>query len=229
MSKKKKKGKPAYIQPQHHQLSLGLTFPGTQVREHQLPLIFPKYERPAPQPPKPFIFVFDGFTGGYQRNGIFNLEDVFNFLGEYREFGSDLIQLVSQRYFLFADNHICVRCGLVGMYFAKERSAKTVKVPIPGTGRHKLEHRALNGERSAWHLNMYALKVLANGQIKEILMTKDHILPRAKGGLDIMSNYQTMCSICNGHKGDKLTVPPISHNELPVVEAVPEVALVAVE
>jgi 5-methylcytosine-specific restriction endonuclease McrA len=117
-----------------------------------------------------------------------------------------VIKLVSQRYFLFAENHICVRCGLEGLYFAKERSAKMVKVPIEGTGRHSIEYKALNGERSSWHLNLYALKYLPNGDVREVLMTKDHILPKAKGGQDIMTNYQTMCSICNGHKADKLVV-----------------------
>ena len=38
----------------------------------------------------------------------------------------------------------------------------------------------------------------------EILMTKDHILPRSKGGIDDISNYQTMCKPCNEAKGNKL-------------------------
>ena len=35
-------------------------------------------------------------------------------------------------------------------------------------------------------------------------MTKDHILPRSKGGIDDISNYQTMCKPCNEVKGNKL-------------------------
>ncbi len=192
--------KPKIVTP--HQLQL--KFP--RIPEwQQLPLIFSKpIEEPKPPAPFKLVLVFHGFVGGYERDGIFNLEDVFNFLGQEREFNGDVVQLISQRYFLFSQNHICVKCGLEGLYFAKERSAKRVKVQIPGTGRHEVKHQAVTGERSQWHLNMYALKVMPNGQIKEVLMTKDHILPASKGGLNIMQNYQTMCATCNERKGDKL-------------------------
>ena len=51
-----------------------------------------------------------------------------------------------------------------------------------------------------YHLNLYAVD--DNGD--EILMTKDRILPRSKGGIDDISNYQTMCKLCNEAKGNKL-------------------------
>jgi 5-methylcytosine-specific restriction endonuclease McrA len=37
-------------------------------------------------------------------------------------------------------------------------------------------------------------------------MTKDHIVPKSKGGKDMLSNTQTMCVICNTKKGDTLWV-----------------------
>ena len=34
-------------------------------------------------------------------------------------------------------------------------------------------------------------------------MTKDHILPKSRGGKNHISNMQTMCCRCNSKKGDK--------------------------
>jgi 5-methylcytosine-specific restriction endonuclease McrA len=36
--------------------------------------------------------------------------------------------------------------------------------------------------------------------------TKDHIVPKSKGGKDMLSNTQTICVICNTKKGDTLWV-----------------------
>lgn len=33
-------------------------------------------------------------------------------------------------------------------------------------------------------------------------MTKDHITPKSKGGLDKIENMQTMCIVCNQEKGN---------------------------
>jgi len=52
--------------------------------------------------------------------------------------------------------------------------------------------QAVNDEKP--HINLYT----KNG----ILMTKDHIVPKSKGGKDCMSNYQVMCATCNMKKGN---------------------------
>lgn len=72
----------------------------------------------------------------------------------------------------------CVCCGIEGKFFAKERSLGDVR----------------------FHLNLYAVD--ADG--KEVLMTRDHIVPRSRGGSEGIENMQTMCTRCNGKKGDKM-------------------------
>ena len=69
----------------------------------------------------------------------------------------------------------CKACGLEAEYFAIETFARGI-VRQP-------------------HVNLYGLK---DGE--EVLFTHDHILARALGGKDILSNTQTMCSPCNSKK-----------------------------
>jgi hypothetical protein len=47
-------------------------------------------------------------------------------------------------------------------------------------------------------MNLYAIDKNGN----EILMTKDHIVPKSKGGANALYNYQPMCSHCNAEKAD---------------------------
>ena len=95
------------------------------------------------------------------------------------DFDGDLIKGNSQRYqTFFTKGCKCVVCGIEGKYFAKERHLQD----------------------KSYHLNLYAVDDNGN----EILITKDHIIPRSKGGIDDISNYQTMCKLCNEAKGNKL-------------------------
>lgn len=94
------------------------------------------------------------------------------------EFDGDMMKMESQRYRLFKrDGTICVKCKLQGTFFRKERH----------------EHD------KQYHFNLYGIN--ENG--KEILFTKDHIIPKSKGGKNILSNYQVMCYTCNHDKGNK--------------------------
>ena len=70
---------------------------------------------------------------------------------------------------------VCLHCGLVGSHFALERT----------------------GDRGPYHLNLWGFD--ADGD--EHLLTHDHIVARALGGADDISNTQTLCSQCNGKKG----------------------------
>lgn len=99
-----------------------------------------------------------------------------------------IIQMVrvpmgSHRYELFASKGIaCCECGIVGRFFALERS------------------RSKNPNK--FHFNLYGYD--ENG--RERMITKDHIIPRSRGGKNVLSNYQTMCVRCNQRKGNKLPV-----------------------
>ena len=94
------------------------------------------------------------------------------------ELDGDIIKGNSQRYQLFFTKGTkCVCCGIEGKYFAKEKRIKD----------------------KSYHLNLYGVD--DNGQ--EVLITKDHIIPKSKGGKDELDNYQTMCIRCNERKGNK--------------------------
>jgi len=93
------------------------------------------------------------------------------------DFDGDLMKMSSQRYYLFLHKGCtCVRCKLEGTFFAKEQTA---------------------GEKS-YHFNLYGIR---DGE--EILFTKDHIIPKSKGGPDKYTNYDTMCETCNSEKGNE--------------------------
>lgn len=95
------------------------------------------------------------------------------------EFDGDTIKANSLRYqVFFTKGMTCPICGATGAFFAKEKHPNDV----------------------SWHLNLYALDEDGN----ELLMTKDHIFPKSKGGTDDLSNLQPMCARCNYNKGDSI-------------------------
>jgi 5-methylcytosine-specific restriction endonuclease McrA len=57
------------------------------------------------------------------------------------------------------------------------------------------------------HFNLYAEE---DGKFR--LMTKDHIIPKSKGGANHLDNLQTMCDRCNHRKGD--TMPEEVKNDI---------------
>lgn len=95
------------------------------------------------------------------------------------KFDNDLVKINSQRLQSFKLNGItCKKCGIKGKYFRKDKF--------------------LGNEY--YHFNLYAL----NHKGYEVLMTKDHIVPKSKGGKNSLRNYQTLCVKCNLEKGDKI-------------------------
>lgn len=88
--------------------------------------------------------------------------------------------MTSNRYRVFATKGLtCVNCGIKGEFFSLER------------------HKASIHDK--YHFNLYARK-----NEKDILMTKDHIIPKSKGGKNCLNNYQPMCAECNFRKADKV-------------------------
>ena len=114
--------------------------------------------------------------------GEFSTEDVFPFISTEKikrdyQVGDKIysVKMDSQRYHVFKANQACVVCGLIG-----------TKMILDIHPRDRSPHFNLYGEEA--------------GQL--VLMTKDHILAKSKGGNNLISNLQTMCSVCNGLKGN---------------------------
>jgi hypothetical protein len=98
-----------------------------------------------------------------------------------KDYDGHMVKMYSQRYQLFASKGVvCVECGIEGKYFALERS------------------RYQEGNRC--HFNLYGI----NEAGEEVLITKDHIIPKSKGGKNHLNNYQVMCFECNVQKSDSI-------------------------
>ena len=120
--------------------------------------------------------------------GDFRPEDVLPHitrLRERRDFDGDdgrtwSVKMWSNRYFTFRESLSCVVCGLTGTFMSLERQA---------------------GSDGRPHFNLYAMSDDGAGYPdRRVLMTKDHIKPKSKGGEDSAGNFQTMCSVCNSLK-----------------------------
>lgn len=78
---------------------------------------------------------------------------------------------------LLRDKGICCQCGVKGTYFVLESTQKNGLNP---------------------HINLYGIN--KNG--KEVMLTCDHIIPKARGGLDVLENTRCLCAPCNEAKAD---------------------------
>lgn len=126
--------------------------------------------------------------------GQFNISDVLPFITQDKhcakktytvDGASFIVKMDSDRYQTFNKSLECAACSLIGSLFLLER-----------------EH---GHAPSVAHFNLYGIE-----SDSLILMTKDHIIPRSKGGKNNINNYQTMCEICNSMKKAK----ELSNNEI---------------
>lgn len=88
---------------------------------------------------------------------------------------------------LFRQNPKCVACERIGTLWLLEAHRKNEPPHL------NLYH--VGEEIAEW-------KNLSKDGL--VMMTKDHIVPRSRGGATKLENLQTMCSICNGKKGNKM-------------------------
>ena len=123
-------------------------------------------------------------------NTKYSVQEVFQIIGEEHlnrnddknknqsdiEVDGFKVHPVSLRYMTFYQKGTkCVCCGKEGTYFQLDSD------------------RNGNNAETRRHFNLYA----DDGT----LMTKDHIVPKSKGGRNHVSNMQTMCYPCNKAKG----------------------------
>ena len=117
----------------------------------------------------------------YETKNIYSVEYVNNILKNRLEVDKKIKMdgcfiKRSQRYLLFTrDEQVCVECGMKASFWALQKDKGNDK----------------------YHLNLYGIDSL--NRIK--LFTKDHIIPKSKGGFNTLENYQIMCSKCNADKG----------------------------
>jgi len=114
---------------------------------------------------------------------VYDPQEIYEMMkvNDFYYFDELRVNLGSARVKLFRDNPYCVKCGVKGTEYRLQRHGKERNDAIP-------------------HLNMYGY----DNANQEVLMTKDHIIPKSKGGRNDISNYQTLCFICNANKADKV-------------------------
>lgn len=104
-------------------------------------------------------------------------KDVYKY--DYKILRHVTVAMGSHRYQTFVlKGTKCAKCGVEGKFFALEC------------------HTANNSEK--FHFNLYGID--KHGE--EIMITKDHIIPRSKGGKNVLSNYQPLCIKCNQQKAN---------------------------
>jgi 5-methylcytosine-specific restriction endonuclease McrA len=118
------------------------------------------------------------------RLGIFPIKDVLPFIGNfdktYRTNDGHIVNvhMDSMRYKTFNESLSCCVCGVIGEFFSLEGTIDKPDIA---------------------HFNLYAV----DHHGREVLMTKDHIIPKSKGGSNYdLSNFRTMCLFCNNIRAD---------------------------
>lgn len=143
----------------------------------------------------------NNFRQNLQFFGLYQIDEVLSHVRQGRQqaqFKQFSIDLTSVRYRTFAKSVVCASCGIQSAYFKLERHYKYKK---DSTGKKIRDENGkkvlIPDDKATPHFNLYA----TNEYGHEILMTRDHIIPKSHGGSEHISNMQTMCRPCNERKG----------------------------
>lgn len=113
----------------------------------------------------------------YERIQIFGIQDVIQHVGHRQSFYVNgqkyKVRMNNERMKLLARSQTCACCGVQGSFFWLEK----------------------NGSNPA-HFNLYGERY--DGTL--VMLTKDHIIPRSKGGKTEQDNLQVLCYDCNYQK-----------------------------
>ena len=99
-----------------------------------------------------------------------------------------IVKINSFRYKVFEQSLDCYNCKIKGSFFYLQQHKKMNKITKDNVA----------------HFNLYAEDSLNINGGNLILMTQDHLFPKAKGGKDTLDNLKTMCAICNYNKADSI-------------------------
>jgi hypothetical protein len=97
-----------------------------------------------------------------------------------------------EKWFYDEDN---LRIKLERVKFFRKHGTDCVKCGVKGT---HFSVRKDNGGNN--HVDLYGY----TDEGLEVLINRDHIIPKSRGGVDNYSNMQPMCMVCNSLKGNYL-------------------------
>lgn len=124
----------------------------------------------------------------YTHLASFHPEEILSLVGKGKkeEFSIDgkiyNVKLESGRLHCFKRSLTCVRCGRIGNIISLDLNR--------------------DDKDGSPHFNLYCKETDSNGNTIYTLMTKDHIIPKSRGGKNHADNYQTMCEFCNQKKSN---------------------------